>query len=181
VLSAAEAQKISQDRREMPSAIMLERFIGFQISDLRFSDFTNRALIRRNLKSAIGNLQWLPPVAIRRSHLTQKVEFIEAFARSFRHGLSGSSATWTANRSPRSKVCQPAQQRAATRSTTRGPPDPRTIRRTTLERDAHRIDYRRDRFEQRFAHFLRRDHERLGQSRDEVAAFTSTLVSFSLG
>src|SRR2546430_14361382 len=57
----------------------------------------------------------------------------------------------------------------------------RKLGRTALQRNTHGIDNRRDRFKQRFAHFLRCNHERFRQTSDQIAPLTSTLVSFSLG
>ena len=54
---------------------------ALSIVDLALREFT-----RANRKSKIENRKWSAPLAICRSHLTQKFKFIQTFARSFGHG-----------------------------------------------------------------------------------------------
>src|SRR5260370_36920781 len=80
-----------------------------------------------------------PPLAVRRGDLTQKLEFIEAFACSFRHRAERIFSNM--DRQTRlfaQKLVETAQQRAAAREH-KSSIDKigRKFRRTTLQRDAH--------------------------------------------
>ena len=91
-----------------------------------------RAFIRANPQSS-------PPLAIRRGDLTQKLEFIEAFACSFRHRAERIFSNM--DRQTRlfaQKLVETAQQRAAAcEHQSSIDKIGRKFRRTTFQRDAH--------------------------------------------
>src|SRR5947199_639550 len=104
--------------------------------------------------------------------MPQKLKFIEAFAGPFGDCTEGIFSYMDRQTCfLTQKLVKPTQQRpSACEYQSSIDKVRRKLVRTALQRNAYRIDYRRDRLKQCFAHFLRRTSERSGQTSDQVAS-----------